>query len=177
MSELRRLAAEGRIGVGTTIRIRRTFSGEEVQAFGDLTRDYNPVHYEPRWAAQKGFVGPICHGLLVGGMICEAGGQWGWLASGMSFRFRAPVYPGDTVSCEMTVVAVDERQRARAEFVLTNQRGDVVVTGELWGHLPSSQDQDLLRTMLSEGDPTNLLRDERPPAEDAFTCSRRPGQP
>lgn len=28
----------------------------------------------------------ICHGLLVGGMICEFGGQVGWLASGMDFK-------------------------------------------------------------------------------------------
>ncbi len=68
----------------------RTFSHAETLLFGDITRDYNPVHYDERWASMKGYRGVICHGLLIGSMICEFGGQVGWLATGMSFKFIKP---------------------------------------------------------------------------------------
>jgi len=159
MSGERRRAAEGKIGVGTRVRVSRTFTASDLARFGEITHDHNPVHYDPRWSAQKGYAQPVCHGLLVGSLLCEPGGQWGWLASGMSFRFRAPVYPGDTVTCELSIVEVDERQRARAACVFTNQRDEVVLTADLWGHLPCPEEQALLATMIAEGDPTNPLRD------------------
>jgi len=154
---LRPEAAAGRITAGTTVTISRTFTAAEVTQFGDLTRDYNPVHYEPRFCATKGFDAPICHGLLVGSMICEPGGQWAWLASEMSFRFLRPVYVGDTVTCEVTVTEVDARCFARAEATFTNQHGDKVLTGRLAGMLPHGTDRQVLQTLVDEGDPTNPL--------------------
>ena len=76
----------------------RSFTQKETEIFGDLTRDYNPVHYDLRWVEAKGFKGLICHGLIVGSMICEFGGQVGWLATGMNFKFIKPVYFGDMIT-------------------------------------------------------------------------------
>ena len=77
MSNPFRTAAVRGIKPGDTFRFNRTFAREDTLAFGDMTRDYNPVHYDDRWTALKGFSGHICHGLLVGSMICEFGGQVG----------------------------------------------------------------------------------------------------
>lgn len=153
----RREVAEGTLGAGSSVRFSRTFTWQDVEAFGKITRDYNPVHYEPRFAEKKGFRGLICHGLLVGSMICEPGGQWAWLASGMSFRFLKPVYVGDTVTCHMRILEVDHKGRAKAHATFTNQREELVMEAELRGFLPSQAEQALLRKMLEEGDPTNPL--------------------
>lgn len=150
MTELRRQAAGGALKKGTTVRLSRTFTQQDVEEFGRLTRDYNPVHSEPRWCQLKGFDRPIAHGLLVGSMLCEPGGQWGWLADGMSFKFLKPVYIGDTITCEMTIVELDERLHARAECTLSNQRGEVVMTAILNGLLPGKPEQELLLQMLDE---------------------------
>jgi 3-hydroxybutyryl-CoA dehydratase len=157
MRQWRREAAKGRLGPGTTVRFSRTFTEKDVEAFGDITRDYNPVHYEPGFAEQKGFSGLVCHGLLVGSMICEPGGQWAWLASGMSFRFLKPVYIGDTITCEMVIQEVNERGRAKARASFTNREGQTVMLAELTGFLPSSEERALLVSMLANGDPTNPL--------------------
>ena len=150
MREWRRWAAEGRLEVGTRFRFSRTFTSDDVEAFGQLTRDDNPVHSEALWYEAKGFREPLCHGLLVGSMLCDPGGQVGWLATGMSFRFLKPTYVGDTVTCEMTIVEVDEKGFARAEAVLSTQRGDVVVTGELTGFVPVDGERELLRDLIEE---------------------------
>jgi len=155
----RRDAAEGRLREGSAVRFRRVFTERDLRAFGRLTRDYNPVHYELRFARRKGFPRRICHGMLVGSMVCEPGGQWAWLASGMSFRFLRPVYVGDVVTCALTIRELDAHGRARAEAVFTNQRGELVMRGELTGRLPVGDDRRLLRRMLEQGDPTNPLGD------------------
>lgn len=153
----RKQVASGLVGPGTKVRFSRTFSWEDVDAFGRITRDYNPVHYEPRFCTSKGFRGLICHGLLVGSMICEPGGQWAWLASGMRFSFLKPVYVGDTVTCEMTIVEVDQRGKALARARFTNQEGELVMEAELQGYLPTEDERALLSRMLEEGDTTNPL--------------------
>lgn len=149
MSEWRSDAAAGRLGVGTRASFSRTFTAPDVETFGVISRDDNPVHSDQRWCDAKGFRSPICHGFLVGSMVCEIGGQWGWLATGMSFRFLRPVYVGDTVRCELTIVELDERHRARAEAVLTNQDGDQVVAAELQGYLPGETERSILADLLA----------------------------
>lgn len=156
MSDLRRRAVRG-LKAGDTFEITRTFTREDTVAFGALTRDYNPVHYEPRFAQDKGFSGMVCHGLLTGSMICEVGGQIAWLATGMSFRFRRPVYPGDTIACRLVIGEVDERGRARAAATFTNQHGEQVATAELTGYLPTGRCREILADMVAEGDPTNAI--------------------
>jgi acyl dehydratase len=140
---------------GDTFCFSRRFSQEETDAFGDLTRDYNPVHYDSRWTRSKGFKDLICHGLLVGGMICEFGGQVGWLATGMSFRFLQPVYFGDTIQCKITVIRLEPNGRAEAKAEFINQEGKRVALADMTGRLPQDDGRALLDDMVQEGDPAN----------------------
>lgn len=144
---------------GDTFCFSRRFSQEETEAFGDLTRDYNPVHYDSRWTRSKGFKDLICHGLLVGGMICEFGGQVGWLATGMSFRFLQPVYLGDTIQCKITVIRVESNGRAEAKAEFINQEGKRVALADMTGRLPQDDGRALLDDMVQEGDPANKRAD------------------
>ncbi|MFO7709207.1 MAG: MaoC family dehydratase [Desulfobacterales bacterium] len=142
---------------GDSFKYQRSFSLAETVSFGELTRDYNPVHYDGRWAAAKGYRGVICHGLLVGSMICEFGGQVGWLASGMNFKFVKPVYPGDTVECALTITKIEEGGRAEAEAIFTNQNGERVCWAQLKGLLPLAPERELLQLMVAAGDPANKI--------------------
>lgn len=147
ISDIRRRTADG-LSVGDTFIIRRTFTRRDVREFGRITRDHNPIHGDRRFIALKGFTSPICHGLLVASMITEIGGQMGWLASGMSFRFKQPVYFDDTITCRCELTAVDDQNRAEAEAVFTNQHGDVVLAATLYGILPNTQERSVLRDLL-----------------------------
>ncbi len=145
---------------------KRTFTKEETMVFGDLTKDYNPVHYDQRWTDSKGFDGLICHGLLVGSMVCEFGGQVGWLASGMTFKFIKPVYFEDTIQCSMTLTKLDPRGRAEAEAIFTNQNHEKIGHAQLFGRLPLDQDKKILEQMMKEGDPSNRLSEKSYPLID-----------
>jgi acyl dehydratase len=143
---------------GDRFTVERTFTEADTLAFGDVTRDYNPVHYDKRYSDIKRFRDRICHGLLTGSMICEIGGQIGWLAASMNFRFKRPVYFGDTISCTVTILSVDERRRAEAEALYVNQEGEIVCEGGMTGIIPGPEEQSVMRNMVAGGDPTNPLR-------------------
>ena len=150
----RRRAITG-LAVGDRFTARRTFARQESEAFGDLTRDYNPVHYDARFAGAKGYPRLICHGLLVGGLLCEVGGQLAWLATGMSFSFLRPVFFGDTVTCTVEIMSIDDRGRAEAQATYVNQDGIEVARSSMTGRLPASAaEKAALEAMLAESDQT-----------------------
>ena len=153
---IRQQAIEG-LKAGDSFTYSRTFTKDETEHFGDVTRDYNPVHYDLRWAKSKGFDRLICHGLLVGSMICEFGGQVGWLATGMKFKYIKPVYFDDTITCTMTITKIEESGKAEAEAFFFNASGDKVCYSLLIGILPLSHERIILAQMVEEGDPTNKL--------------------
>lgn len=150
-SVIRQRAVEG-IRAGDTFTCQRTFSCDETLAFGELTRDANPVHYDEAFAAEKGFSGTVLHGLLTGSMLCEIGGQMGWLATAMEFSFLHPVYDGDTVTCRFTVTEVEpDGIRARATVVYDNQHGERVLTAQLTGHLPTTEQRRVMARTKAPG--------------------------
>jgi len=159
VNSIRKKAVKG-LAPGDSFTYFRRFTKEETMAFGDLTQDYNPVHYDTRWTDEKGFKGLICHGLLIGGMICEFGGQVGWLATGMNFKFLGPVYFNDTIKCRVTITQIQEKGRAEAEAVFTNQEGKKVGMASMTGRLPLEKEKHILSQMMAEGDPSNKLTDK-----------------
>jgi acyl dehydratase len=151
MSGIRQRTIDG-LGVGEEFVVRRTFTEKDVVDFAEISRDYNPAHFDHRFAAAKGFRDKISHGLLVGSMLGEIGGQIGWLAAGMSFRFREPVYFGDTIECVFRITDIDKRNRATADVRYVNQDGVIVMEASLTGVLPGSSEREILRRMVVAGD-------------------------
>ena len=143
MSQIRKHTIQG-LTVGETFTVSRKFTEQDMLTFADITRDYNPIHFDERFVAVKNLEGRICHGLLVGSLLTEIGGQIGWLASEMKFRFKKPVYFGDTIECSLTITKIDELNRARAEVIYRNQDGTIVLEAELVGILPGDRERKIL---------------------------------
>jgi len=149
-------AIEG-ISVGDTFITSRTFTEQQVLDFAKISRDYNPVHFDERFTKAMKFNGKICHGLLVASMVTEVGGQLGWLATEMDFKFQKPVYFGDTITLELTVIAIDENGLATSEVVFINQNGATVLEAVIKGFAPGEPGKQVMRAMIAEGDPTNKI--------------------
>jgi 3-hydroxybutyryl-CoA dehydratase len=156
MLNIRKKAIEG-LEKGDIFSVSRTFTEQDVIQFADISRDYNPVHCDERFAKVKNFDGRICHGLLIASQVTEIGGQMGWLASGMTFKYRKPVYFGDTIKCDLTITELDERGFAKAEAVFKNDDDITVLEAEVTGIVPGTQDKQVMKDMLAEGDPTNNI--------------------
>lgn len=156
MTSMRMRAVNG-IQVGDRFCVTRTFREQDLLEFAATSQDYNPVHFDDRFAAAKGFNGRICHGLLVGSLLTEIGGQLGWLATEMNFKFKKPVYIGESVTCELTITQMDDKDLGEADVAFTNSDGVVVIEARVKGHLPAERDREIMKRMAAEGDPTNRI--------------------
>lgn len=148
MSTIREKSIAG-LSTGDSFTIKRTFTEQDMIRFGEITRDYNPVHYDDRFAGLKKFKSRICHGLLIGSMVTEIGGQIGWLGSDLCFSFKKPVYFEDTIICCFTITEIEDCRKARAEITCRNQDGDVVLVAKLKGFLPVSEEVEILKDLLN----------------------------
>src|SRR5258705_5154875 len=119
MSHIRKRAIAG-LKPGDSFSVSRTFTEQDTMIFADISRDYNPVHFDDRFADAKNFRGRICHGLLVASLATEIGGQNGWFASGMTFRFQKPVEFNETIKWFLPNTVIYERNSAQAEAGLYN---------------------------------------------------------
>jgi acyl dehydratase len=121
--------------VGEKASVVHSVTEDDVAAFGRLTGDYNPVHFDDEYARTTRFGGRIAHGLLTAGFISAVLGTKlpgpGAIYLGQSFKFTAPVRIGDTITASVEVIAFREDKRiVTLKTDCTNQRGEVVLTGE-----------------------------------------------
>ncbi|SAK84931.1 bifunctional enoyl-CoA hydratase/phosphate acetyltransferase [Caballeronia calidae] len=105
----------------------------EVNAFGHLSGDLNPLHMEDAFAECSPFGRRVVHGLLTAALVSAAHTELtgpGFAYVGQELRFLGPVYIGDTVTINVCVV---EKKPAKHILVMDttvrNQQGRVVLSG------------------------------------------------
>lgn len=90
----------------------REVTPERIAAYADASGDHNPLHLDAGYAQTTQFGGVIAHGMLSMAFVSElmaSNFPKTWHSSGkMKLRFKAPVYPGETVEVSGTVQSVKE---------------------------------------------------------------------
>ena len=128
------------VRVGDVGRLTRTFSREDVADFARLTLDDNPLHDDQGFAATHKFGECVVHGMLYASMFSAIIGQRtpGAVYLTQTLAFRKPVHLGDTVSAEVEVQKASRGGRL-LDFTTrcTNQRGDLVLSGDARVMLPT----------------------------------------
>lgn len=131
---------------------RRAVTDAEVRAFAELSGDRNPLHLDAEAARAAGFSGPVAHGVLglavATGLASRLELTRGTLVAlvSITWRFLAPLYPGDRVALQLRVAS---RKSSRPD------RGVVVLSAQL-----RNQDD----VVVQEGEFAELIR--RRPAKD-----------
>ena len=123
------------IALGQTAEVVHTITEEDIQTFGNLSGDYNPLHFDDEWAKNTMFGSRIAHGILTASFISTAIGMHlpgpGTIYMSQSMRFLGPVRIGDTISALVEVVNLNiEKERVTLKTTCTNQDGRVVLDGE-----------------------------------------------
>ena len=122
--------------IGDTASLSRTFTETDIQSFARLTGDYGKLHTDADFAATYGFGRPVVHGVLTGSLLSSVMGMElpgdGTIFMDESLYFRAPVFPGDTITATITLEAVTEQKRfytGTLTGTCTNQSGIIVAEG------------------------------------------------
>ena len=117
--------------------VEKTFCQDDVNRYADAAGDHNPIHVDPNFAAGSQFGRRIAHGMMIAAsiseMMAQAFGQ-DWHKSGrMKIRFRAPVFPGETVRASGTVRSVQQIEDATEVAVsvqVTKANDEAAITGD-----------------------------------------------
>lgn len=122
------------IAIGDTASFTKTITETDVYLYAGISGDFNPVHIDEEYAKTTPFGRRIAHGGLAGSLLAPVLGMklpgLGTVALEVTQKYRAPVYPGDTITCKVEVTARIERLKALEMKILwTNQDGKVVSKG------------------------------------------------
>lgn len=114
-----------------------TVTEDSVRTFAALTGDYNPLHFDPGFAAGTKFGRLVAQGGLTTGILhalvaMDMPGP-GTVFLSQTWKFTAPVYIGDTITARAEVLSLHETKPVtQLKIVVTRQDGAVVLDGEAW---------------------------------------------
>jgi len=119
----------------------KTVSERDVELFGEVSGDVNPLHFDETFAKGTIFKGRIAHGVLSASYISTVLGMKmpgpGTIFMSLTTRFKAPVRIGDTVTATCTVREVNAEKR-RVVFDCVCKVGETtVIDGEAMVMAPS----------------------------------------
>jgi 3-hydroxybutyryl-CoA dehydratase len=123
------------IEIGETASITKMISETDIVNFAGIIGDFNPVHVNPEYAKTTMFGERIAHGMLTASFIstlvgcCIPGVNALYLSQ--EVKFVRPVKIGDTITATAEVIEkIDAKRRVIMTTTITNQRGEVVVSGK-----------------------------------------------
>lgn len=117
--------------IGDVISWERTFTEDDIRLFGRISGDEGTHHMSPDEAGRL-----MVHGLLTATLPTKIGGDINFIAREMRFYFHRPVFAGDTVRCEVTIVELNEAEQfhqLKSAWSCRNQHGKEVMSGEATG--------------------------------------------
>jgi acyl dehydratase len=129
--------ASQKLSVGQQATRSLTLTDEHVRLYADITGDHNPLHFDPEFAAATRFGRLVVQGGLTTGLLhalvaTDLPGP-GTVFLSQNWKFTAPVYIGDTITAEATVLSVHESKPVTQLAIrVWRQNGETVLEGEAW---------------------------------------------
>jgi 3-hydroxybutyryl-CoA dehydratase len=108
-----------------------------VRKYGEVSGDFNPIHFEDRAATEKGFPAKIIHGMLsmaIASNLVEPFLQEGYWVKSYEMKFRAPVLVGETITIEGTIASM-EKESASIDIVVSSQTYPQVAKSKILLHV------------------------------------------
>ena len=119
--------------VGDKGSFTKTITEQDVFEFADASGDFNPLHINEEYAKRTVFGHRIAHGILTAGIISTVlGGEiprLGTIFVEMHIKFLKPVFLGDTLTANATVMEIINPKRVRLMVACLNQNDEDVALG------------------------------------------------
>jgi acyl dehydratase len=104
----------------------------DIVRYQGASGDMNPLHHDEPFARAAGYDAPLAIGMLGAGLLATYATDWLGAATVRRFRirFRAQVWPGDTLTCTGDIAKEydgDEGPLVDVELSCARQTGEVAV--------------------------------------------------
>lgn len=121
--------------VGDNASLKRIIGAADVDAFAEVSQDYNPIHVDEAYASKTVFGQRIVHGMLVASMISALIANHlpglGSIYLSQTLNFTNPVYIGDEITATVEVIKLrQDKPICTLKTTCTNRKGDAVIEGE-----------------------------------------------
>lgn len=125
----------------TWVSVGRTITESDIVNFAGLSGDFNPIHLDVESSAKSRYGQRVAHGVLgisvATGLIDSIGVFRDSMIAMLGideWRFRAPVFIGDTIHLELSIAELRATSRGNRGVVrrglkLVNQRDEIVQEG------------------------------------------------
>jgi len=122
------------ISIGDQACRKSLISEDIVTRFSALIGDTDSFHVSDEAAARTVFKTRIAHGIHIATFISTLVGQelpgFGTIYCSQTYDFQKPVYLGETIQTEVTVLEKLPHHRLRMRTLVTDSTGDTVLDGE-----------------------------------------------
>jgi len=130
----------------------RTITESDIVSFAGLSGDYNQIHTDAEYSSNTPFGKRVAHGLLglsiASGLAMRTGVLEGTVIAFReinNWKFSLPVYIGDTIHVELTIIETKPLPRLGGgsiiiELSVKNQQNEVTMKGT-WTALVASKTQ------------------------------------
>lgn len=119
--------------VGDVARFAKTVTDSDVVVWCGLTGDMNPMHLDKEYSKTTRFGNIIVPGVYVLGFVSATISKLalGHIYAQQNIRFKKPVYVGDTITAEVSLIEkLEDKHMLRLATKCFNQNGEVVLDGE-----------------------------------------------
>lgn len=121
--------------VGQTAQRTRTVSARDIELFTEISGDHNPLHYDEAAAKATKFGGIIVQGgvtsAILNAVVAEDLPGPGSVFLQVSWKFNAPVRPGDVITGAVEVLEVRaDKPITKLKTTVTRQDGVVALEGD-----------------------------------------------
>jgi acyl dehydratase len=129
---------EAKFSSGTILpETKKIITQEQINLYAQASRDFNPIHLDPKFAEKAGLGGTIAHGMLILAYISEYmtanfGRSW-WQSGKINARFKAPAHPGDTITISGKITKSETEDKdisINCEVTCRNQNEEPVIISE-----------------------------------------------
>lgn len=120
--------------IGQKASLQKTFTDADVKLFAGISTDVNPLHISDEFAKTSIFGKRVVHGMLSASLISAVLANVlpgpGTIYLGQELKFKAPVFLGDDVKAELTVIEINEEKHiVKLQSDCYNQEGKKVIEG------------------------------------------------
>ncbi|MDV2682965.1 MaoC family dehydratase [Alkalihalophilus lindianensis] len=104
---------------------------QQLEAYGLVSNDYNPIHFDLKAAQDAGFPKQIAHGMFTMGVSTNLVSPWisTHLVKSYETSFIQPLLVGDSLRIKGTATITD--QTTSIVFTGENQHGETIIKGQI----------------------------------------------